>query len=108
MPCRHIESLELRLEATERRLDQLSGRFDRVEGSGGFVGHLSERPDAVVDGQVTEGPIEGAEPETAGDSVDATDGVGSVIFTKKERVDAGFFGTSPTWRGSRRLSMTLC
>lgn len=87
--------MELRLEATERRLDQLSGRFDRAESSGGFVGRLPDGPNAVADRRGAEVPIHGAESEPIGDSVDATDGVGSVIFTKEERVDAGFFGSFP-------------
>lgn len=52
----------------------------------------SGRPHTVADERIPDASIDGAEPEPITDSVDATDGVGSVMFTKEERVDAGFFG----------------
>lgn len=99
---RHIESLEQRLEATERRLEQLTGRFDRMESGRESVGPLSGRPSTVAYTRVPEMSIDNAEPEPINGSADATDGVGSVMFAKEERVDAGFFGTYRP--GSRPLT----
>lgn len=93
---RHIESLESRLESTERRLQELSERFDRMENGREGFGRLSERPGSVAGGRIPDSSIDDAEPESGAESADATDGVGSVMFTKEERADAGFFGiTTP-------------
>jgi len=106
-----LEAAELRLEATERRLQQLSGKVDRMESGSEGIEHLSEGPENVMDGRIPDASINHAEPESITDSVDATDGVGSVIFTKEERVDAGFFGiTTPdplTVRDSVVLTCSL-
>lgn len=39
--------------------------------------------------------VQDGDPEEIADATDATDGLGSVMFTKEERVDAGFFGICP-------------
>ena len=94
--CRHIESLELRLESTERRLEQLTRRLDRVEGGSESPEHRSQRRDSLGGGRISDASIvEDADPGVVIDSADATDGLGSVIFTKEERADAGFFGICP-------------
>src|SRR5690606_6232288 len=94
--CRHIESLERRLDATVRRLEQLTRRLDRVEGGSESTEHRSQRRDSPEGERTSDASIvEDGDPAEVIDSADATDGLGSVIFTKEERADAGFFGICP-------------
>jgi hypothetical protein len=52
-----------------------------------------QRPGSLAGERLPDASIvAGGDPGAITDSADATDGLGSVIFTKDERVDAGFFG----------------
>ncbi|SPO05404.1 uncharacterized protein DNG_08091 [Cephalotrichum gorgonifer] len=69
----------------------------------------SERSEDLADRRIPESSINVIEPEPithsadATDGIDSTDGVGSIMFTKGERVDAGFFGPSSNISFTREI-----
>lgn len=70
-----------------------------MESGSSYMESLPERPGEVAVRREPGVSINDAESEPITDSVDATDGVGSVMFTREERVDAGFFGIHPLRAG---------
>ena len=87
---RHHNSLELRLETVERHLKRLSGRLSRLEHDEHGDSSVVTLPDSTPSQRISDNLIDGDDPQSLVDSVDATDGVGTIRFSDEE--NAGFFG----------------
>ncbi|CAI4213867.1 unnamed protein product [Parascedosporium putredinis] len=88
----HLGSLEERLETLERQLRGLDSRVDRIEHRDGDPSPQSAHASSVPEHRIADAAIDEAEPHANVEAIDATDGVGSVIFTKEEHT--GFYGPS--------------
>lgn len=88
---RHLLSVEDRLTTVEQLLRKLGGRVDRIERDDR---HDAQGPDPerVPEREIPDCFVEEDDSRTGADFQDATDGIGSIIFSQEE--DAGYFGTS--------------
>ncbi|TLS29315.1 hypothetical protein PpBr36_00003 [Pyricularia pennisetigena] len=79
----HFESVETRLQTLERALTALTGRVDGIERQGARTPASPQPVTLAADDE---------EPGATVASQDATDGIGTIVFTREEHF--GFFGPS--------------